>query len=156
MQVWCDDDNVDTPLVDSSQSNSTLSQDDAVSAAQLDFTLNPTPAPQIPVQPVRQPSAEPTQQRPTSEPVSTPQEIPPWLQDVIKNEIYCFSEATYDAIDADILQIKNGIADPQQRSHFLGGIVRLAVRDLSDRPSFCPGRTYLFSGKAHGKGDSPG
>ena len=140
--------------MDSSQGNSTLAPQelvDAVSAAQLDFTLNPTPAPQIPGQPVRQPSAEPT-----SEPISTPQEIPPWLQDVIKNEIYCFSEATYDAIDADILQIKNGIADPQQRSHFLGGIVRLAVRDLSDRPSFCPGRTYLFSVKAHGKGDSPG
>lgn len=144
LQVWCDGDDAGAPLEESSQSsgNSTLSQElvDVVSAAQLDFTLNPTSAPQITGQPSHEPSAEPTQQpttrSPTNEPVSNQQEIPPWLQDVINNEIYCFSEATYDEIDADIEQIKNGIADAQERSHFLGGIVRLAVRDLPYRPRF--------------------
>lgn len=43
-----------------------------------------------------------------------------------------FTYATYDAIEADIVQLKNGITDPRMRAHFLGGIVRLPAHDFMD------------------------
>ena len=42
----------------------------------------------------------------------------------------CFSISTYDAIDADIAKLKKTIKDGVTRSHFLGGIVRLAAHDF--------------------------
>ena len=44
----------------------------------------------------------------------------------------CLSISTYEDIDTDIANIKNNIRNPQQRSHFLGGIVRLAAHDFMD------------------------
>eukprot|EP00804_Cyclotella_cryptica_P029090 CCRYP_005275-RB/>CCRYP_005275-RB protein AED:0.07 eAED:0.07 QI:278/0.6/0.83/1/0.6/0.5/6/445/730 len=44
----------------------------------------------------------------------------------------CFSKITYDSIDADISQLKLSISDNIARSHFLGGIVRLAAHDFMD------------------------
>lgn len=44
----------------------------------------------------------------------------------------CFSVEMYDSIDEDIAAIKNNIRSDQERSHFLGGIVRLAAHDFMD------------------------
>ena len=44
----------------------------------------------------------------------------------------CFTTSTYDAIDGDIARLQNDIADDKERSHFLGGIVRLAAHDFMD------------------------
>jgi hypothetical protein len=44
----------------------------------------------------------------------------------------CFTNNTYDAIDADIEILKNEIGDDTTRSHFLGGIVRLVAHDFMD------------------------
>jgi hypothetical protein len=44
----------------------------------------------------------------------------------------CFSVDTYDSIDDDIAMIKNNIGSDQERSHFLGGIVRMAAHDFMD------------------------
>jgi hypothetical protein len=40
--------------------------------------------------------------------------------------------ATYDAIEADIKRLKDDIVDIKMRTHFLGGIVRLAAHDFMD------------------------
>lgn len=42
----------------------------------------------------------------------------------------CVSEATYDAIDEDIVDLSLAFADNKSRAHFLGGIVRLAAHDF--------------------------
>ena len=175
MQVWCDDDDSGASLA--SQPSAEPTQQPTTRRPTGEPTVQPTtrrptggpteqpttrrPTGEPTEQPTtRSPTGEPTQQpttRSPSESVSNPQEIPPWVQDVIDNDIYCFSEATYDAIDNDIEQIKNGIADPQERSHFLGGIVRLAVRDLSYRPSFSSSSdlTFACSRPMVSEGDSP-
>lgn len=44
----------------------------------------------------------------------------------------CFSINTYKSLDNDIASIANGINDDKRRSHFLGGIVRLAAHDFMD------------------------
>jgi hypothetical protein len=44
----------------------------------------------------------------------------------------CFTVSTYNAIDNDIETLKNNIANAKTRSHFLGGIVRLAAHDFMD------------------------
>ena len=44
----------------------------------------------------------------------------------------CFTIDTYDAIDSDIERLANEINNIAQRSHFLGGIVRLAAHDFMD------------------------
>jgi hypothetical protein len=44
----------------------------------------------------------------------------------------CFSVDTYDSIDYDIAMIKNNVRSEQERSHFLGGIVRMAAHDFMD------------------------
>lgn len=44
----------------------------------------------------------------------------------------CFTTATYDEIDADIMKIQNGITDLRQRGGFLGGLLRLAAHDAMD------------------------
>jgi hypothetical protein len=44
----------------------------------------------------------------------------------------CFSNSTYDSIDNDIAKLKKAIKDGVTRSHFLGGIVRLAAHDFMD------------------------
>ena len=61
------------------------------------------------------PTASPTTEAPTSTSAPTSQ---------------CFSTSTYDGIDADIATLKESIPDSIERSHFLGGIVRLAAHDL--------------------------
>ncbi|KAL7480887.1 hypothetical protein ACHAW6_008801 [Cyclotella cf. meneghiniana] len=44
----------------------------------------------------------------------------------------CFSNSTYESIDDDIAKLKKFIRDDVTRSHFLGGIVRLAAHDFMD------------------------
>ncbi|KAL3777799.1 hypothetical protein HJC23_003572 [Cyclotella cryptica] len=44
----------------------------------------------------------------------------------------CFSNSTYDSIDDDIAKLRKFIRDDVTRSHFLGGIVRLAAHDFMD------------------------
>ena len=44
----------------------------------------------------------------------------------------CFTASTYEAIDSDIATLQRHIADAKTRSHFLGGIVRLAAHDFMD------------------------
>ena len=44
----------------------------------------------------------------------------------------CFSNTTYASIDDDIAKLKKVIKDGVTRSHFLGGIVRLAAHDFMD------------------------
>ena len=44
----------------------------------------------------------------------------------------CFTTSVYDSIDADIAELKLTITDNTARSHFLGGIVRLAAHDFLD------------------------
>lgn len=44
----------------------------------------------------------------------------------------CFTIDDYDSIDRDIGKIKNNIRSDKDRSHFLGGIVRLAAHDFMD------------------------
>lgn len=44
----------------------------------------------------------------------------------------CFSIETYKSLDNDISRIRNDIRDDKKRSHFLGGIVRLAAHDFMD------------------------
>ena len=44
----------------------------------------------------------------------------------------CFTNNTYNSIDADIELLKNEIEDDTTRSHFLGGIVRLVAHDFMD------------------------
>jgi hypothetical protein len=44
----------------------------------------------------------------------------------------CFTNNTYNSIDADIELLKNEIDDDTSRSHFLGGIVRLVAHDFMD------------------------
>jgi hypothetical protein len=80
----------------------------------------------VPVEvPTKKPTRSPTRKpgsptrRPTARPTSS-------------SNPACVSFSTYDAIDADIANIKNNIADAKSRSHFLGGIVRLAAHDFMD------------------------
>lgn len=44
----------------------------------------------------------------------------------------CLNSGTYDAIDADIEAIAATFLDDESRSHFLGGVVRLAAHDFLD------------------------
>lgn len=44
----------------------------------------------------------------------------------------CFSIDAYNSIDDDIIIIKNNIPTDRERSHFLGGIVRMAAHDFMD------------------------
>eukprot|EP00986_Skeletonema_menzelii_P015143 scaffold11068_cov129-Skeletonema_menzelii.AAC.5 len=50
----------------------------------------------------------------------------------------CFTTAMYNAIDADVMRIKNNISDIKQRGSFLGGLLRLVAHDAMD---FDPNRT---------------
>ena len=42
-------------------------------------------------------------------------------------DLSCFTSAMYDELDADIAKISRGISNQKAKSHFLGGIVRLAA-----------------------------
>lgn len=44
----------------------------------------------------------------------------------------CFTSTVYDSIDNDIALLKDTISNTIERSHFLGGIVRLAAHDFMD------------------------
>lgn len=44
----------------------------------------------------------------------------------------CFNTARYDELYADIEEIKNSIGNDVDRSHFLGGIVRMVAHDFMD------------------------
>jgi hypothetical protein len=70
---------------------------------------------------VRKPTRKPTR-IPTRKPVAAPTTT-------------CnrgFTAATYDAIESDIRRLKDDIVDVKMRTHFLGGIVRLAAHDFMD------------------------
>lgn len=44
----------------------------------------------------------------------------------------CFTVATYNSIDWDVARIADGIESLAERSHFMGGIVRLVAHDFMD------------------------
>ena len=67
-------------------------------------------------------TTEPTSPMPTSAPTARPTE----------GNWNCFTTSTYDAIDVDIMTLKNDIDDDGTRGHFLGGIVRLVAHDFMD------------------------
>ena len=73
-------------------------------------------------------STPPPTKRPTRRPTRSPTRRPT----TTTANPACVTLSTYDAIDADIAQLKNNIADAKSRSHFLGGIVRLAAHDFMD------------------------
>lgn len=77
--------------------------------------------------PTRKPTRSPTMKpaTPTRTPTRKPSAKP-------SSKTACVSFSTYDAIDVDIANLKNNIADAKSRSHFLGGIVRLAAHDFMD------------------------
>ena len=77
--------------------------------------------------PTRKPTRSPTRKpaTPTRRPTRKPSANP-------SSNTACVSFSTYDAIDVDIANLKNNIADAKSRSHFLGGIVRLAAHDFMD------------------------
>jgi hypothetical protein len=65
----------------------------------------------------------PTLQQPTSTPSQ---------QSTNTSTSSCFTSSIYDSIDIDISNIKQSISNNIQRSHFLGGIVRLTAHDFMD------------------------
>ncbi|KAL7432080.1 hypothetical protein ACHAXH_003840 [Discostella pseudostelligera] len=73
-------------------------------------------------------STPPPTKRPTRRPTRSPTRRPT----TTTSNPACVTLSTYDAIDADIANLKNNIADAKSRSHFLGGIVRLAAHDFMD------------------------
>ena len=85
--------------------------------------------------PTRMPTRQPTR-TPTRTPTRSPTRKPsnPTRKPTAKPTMDsgCVSFSTYDAIDNDIAALKNNIADAKSRSHFLGGIVRLAAHDFMD------------------------
>lgn len=69
-------------------------------------------------------TGRPTTRRPSSGPTRQPTE-----------PAICttsFTSTTYDALEADIVILKNSITETRTRTHFLGGIVRLAAHDFMD------------------------
>jgi hypothetical protein len=54
------------------------------------------------------------------------------FQNNFTNATRCFTTVMYDAIDTDIAELKLSISDNIERSHFLGGIVRLTAHDFMD------------------------
>eukprot|EP00574_Skeletonema_japonicum_P001168 CAMPEP_0201740636 /NCGR_PEP_ID=MMETSP0593-20130828/46404_1 /ASSEMBLY_ACC=CAM_ASM_000672 /TAXON_ID=267983 /ORGANISM="Skeletonema japonicum, Strain CCMP2506" /LENGTH=600 /DNA_ID=CAMNT_0048234957 /DNA_START=99 /DNA_END=1901 /DNA_ORIENTATION=- len=75
-------------------------------------TASPTPAP-----------------LPTTPPIQAPT-VPPTAGPTRDGD--CLTEDTYDAIFSDIEVTSNGLTNNVERSHFLGGIVRLAAHDFMD------------------------
>jgi hypothetical protein len=70
-------------------------------------------------------------QSPNQQPATSPSALdrpPPNLP----TRSSCFSVDTYDSIDNDIAIIKNNVRSERERSHFLGGIVRMAAHDFMD------------------------
>lgn len=67
-------------------------------------------------------TSSPTWQQPTRSPSQHPTNV----------TSTCFTTSLYDSIDADIAELKLTITDNTARSHFLGGIVRLAAHDFLD------------------------
>ena len=47
-------------------------------------------------------------------------------------ETLCFTTDMYDAIDAHVMRIKNGIVNVRERGSFLGGLLRLVGHDAMD------------------------
>lgn len=84
---------------------------------------SPTPPP---------PSTKPTTARPTRSP---PSRRPTQRPSTARPTAPCtssFAVATYEQIDEDIYALKESIRDDADRTHFLGGIVRLAAHDFMD------------------------
>ena len=91
--------------------------------------------PNRPNRPNRQPNRQPSPNRP-NRPTIQQSNGRPAGQETRPIRSSCFSVDTYHAIDDDIASIKNSIDNPKQRSHFLGGIVRLAAHDFMDHDRF--------------------
>lgn len=51
---------------------------------------------------------------------------------VRSGETLCFTTDMYDAIDAHVMRIKNGIVNVRERGSFLGGLLRLVGHDAMD------------------------
>ncbi|KAL9188044.1 hypothetical protein ACHAXT_006422 [Thalassiosira profunda] len=87
-------------------------------------TRRPTPRPS------RRPSPRPSRRpspRPTPRPTPRPSRRP-----TPQGQVRCFTTSIYDQIDRDIQRLASSIPDIAERSHFLGGIVRLAAHDYMD------------------------
>ena len=79
----------------------------------------------------------PPTQSPTSPWIVTPNPttqpmVRPTTSTSSKPTEQCFNMNTYNEIDVDINTLKNNIGSGRERSHFLGGIVRLAAHDFMD------------------------
>eukprot|EP00580_Thalassiosira_gravida_P007736 CAMPEP_0201646866 /NCGR_PEP_ID=MMETSP0493-20130528/34738_1 /ASSEMBLY_ACC=CAM_ASM_000838 /TAXON_ID=420259 /ORGANISM="Thalassiosira gravida, Strain GMp14c1" /LENGTH=387 /DNA_ID=CAMNT_0048122125 /DNA_START=1 /DNA_END=1160 /DNA_ORIENTATION=- len=88
--------------------------------------------------PTSKPSKEPTR-NPTRRPTRKPSKRPtrnPTTKPTTSDPSSCFTVTTYNSIDADIETLKNEISDEGARSHFLGGILRLAAHDFMDFDPF--------------------
>ncbi|EJK58042.1 hypothetical protein THAOC_21860 [Thalassiosira oceanica] len=86
-------------------------------------TTSPTTSPTI--SPTTSPTVIPTTS-PTISPTTSSPPTPAFI------DPRCFTVATYNSIDRDVAQIANGIESLAERSHFLGGIVRLVAHDFMD------------------------
>ncbi|KAL3804921.1 hypothetical protein HJC23_006693 [Cyclotella cryptica] len=80
---------------------------------------------------VPKPSYRPTSSQPTMRPTKRPSPLP-----TANTNTTCFTSSTYDEIDSDIALLKLTISNHIERSHFLGGIVRLAAHDFMDYDRF--------------------
>lgn len=69
--------------------------------------------------PIQRPANPPSASQPNNRPPSRPSSS-------------CFTVDTYNSIDDDIADIQDGIDNDMDRSHWLGGIVRLAAHDFMD------------------------
>lgn len=87
---------------------------------------------QSPTLPTPSPEASVTTSQFTSAPITAQPTSKPDTPTPTRAPSPCFSVATYDEIDADVAKIKNSITSSIERSHFLGGIVRLAAHDFMD------------------------
>ncbi|KAL7518705.1 hypothetical protein ACHAWX_003515 [Stephanocyclus meneghinianus] len=99
----------------------------------------PTPRPTFRIVP--KPTRKPISPQPTMMPTKNPTPLPtstPSHDRTASNSANsnCFTSSLYDEIDSDISLLKFTISNHIERSHFLGGIVRLAAHDFMDYNRF--------------------
>ena len=96
----------------------------------------PSDGPSVSGMPSSEPSIQPSTSHvpslsyePTTSPSTSSAPTPTFI------DPRCFTVATYNSIDRDVARLANSIEDLAERSHFLGGIVRLVAHDFMDYDS---------------------
>ncbi|KAL7535299.1 hypothetical protein ACHAXR_007067 [Thalassiosira sp. AJA248-18] len=102
--------------------------DTSTTTSNLDIEISPTHKPTTPAPT----STAPTQKLTIATPAPTAPTVKPTNSPTMKPTENCFTVNTYESIDNDIARLKLNIVDSKSRSHFLGGIVRLAAHDFMD------------------------